>query len=159
MTEPNEIFAIATAVAFVIAFPTTVIAWFRILRAKTSTEYFKNVVLFVLPILVVFVLADMAGLADFPPPMPKEPVEALRPSDIFSQLSLLQLILLGVASVIWIVGGNILLLAHLRRTGKRWWVLLNPFRPPFGEFNSKEWSILGGLLVASMVLGIAALNV
>lgn len=159
MTEPNEIFAIATAVAFVIAFPTTVIAWFRILRAKTSTEYFKNVVLFVLPILVVFVLADMAGLADLPPPMPKEPVEALRPSEIFSQLSLLQLILLGAASVVWIVGGNILMLAHLRRTGKRWWVLLNPFRPPFGEFSSKEWSILGGLLVVSMVLGIAALNV
>jgi hypothetical protein len=159
MTEPNEIFAIAAAVALVIALPATVIAWFRIVRAKTSTEYFKNILLFVLPILAVFVLADMAGLVEFPPAMPKEPVEAPRPSEIFSQLSLLQLILLGAAAVVWIAGGNILMLAHLRRTGKRWWVLLNPFRPPFGEFSSKEWSILGGLLVASMVLGIAALNV
>ena len=158
MSEPKGFLVILTAAAFFIAFPTAVIAWVRMLRAKTSIEYLKSIALFAFPILGVFLLADIAGLIEFPPPMPEEPVQIPTLSEIFSRMPGWQLAMLGAAAITWIIGGNILMFFHLRRTGKRWWVLFNPFHPPFGEFNAQEWSILGGLLFVSMFFGIVALS-
>lgn len=159
MTEPNIVLKLATLLALVVAFPTGVIAWFRILRAKTTAEYLKNIALFVLPILTVFLLADAAGMVDFPASEPTAFVAVPPAADALPKLSTLQIILLAAAGTIRIVGGNVLMAHHRRRTGKRWWSPLNPLRPPFGDFNRKEWGILGGLACISMLLAIAALNV
>ena len=58
---------------------------------------------------------------------------------------------------LWIGGGNLLTHFHNRRLGKKGWRALNPFDPPFKDFNTREWLILGALVVVSMGLGVVAI--
>lgn len=73
--------------------------------------------------------------------------------DIFSNMPSGQLVFLGLFLATWIIGGNILLAYHFNRIGKRW----NPFSWPFDNFNSLERAIFRGLIVLSVIFGIAAL--
>lgn len=131
------------------------VAWFRIVRAKTRAAYWKNIVLFAAPILLVFFFANGAGLMPETPTPPPTPPSAEK---IFEQMPTGQLVLLGAAALIWIGGGNVLFHIHNRRLGKKWWQALNPLDPPFKDFNTREWLILGVLLAGSMGLGILAIS-
>lgn len=145
-------------VVFIAAWITAVISWFRMVTAKSRKTYWKSIALFVGPILLVFAIAKLGGLfpeVDFENQPAPEPPEF---SEVFRPMPLMQKILLGAAGATWIIGGNLLFVVHNRRTNKRWWHQLNPLNPPFKDFNSKEWSILIGLLVVSMVLGAAAIS-
>lgn len=150
------IFEILTGITFVIAMIVGPIAWFRIVLAKTRTAYWKNIALFTVPILLVFVFATNAGLmpvVTMPPPAPPS-IE-----NYFDQISTTQKALLIVAGVIWIGGGNLLFYFHKRRLGQKWWQGLNPLDPPFKDFNTQEWLILLGLVILSLSIGAAAINV
>jgi hypothetical protein len=150
---------ILTWVTFVIAMVVAPIAWFRMIRAQTRNTYWKNIAFFTFPILLVFFFADLAGLM---PPHDPTTTAFLEPPpirEVIAKMPPLQLALLGGAGLIWIVGGNVLFHLHNRRLGKRWWQALNPFDPPFKDFNGREWIILGTLLVLSLGLGAAGINI
>lgn len=130
------------------------IAWFRMVRAKTRAAYWKNMLFFAAPILLTVWLGAAAGLM----PEPKGPPPTLpTPGNVLASMPTGQLILLSLAAVLWIGGGNLLLYRHRRRLGKKWWQDLNPLNPPFKDFNPVEWLILGGLVLGS--LGLAALAI
>ena len=108
---------ILTWVTFAVAIVISTIAWFRMVRAKTRVAYWKNIVLFAAPILLVFLFANGAGLMpDAPTPPPTSPSV----QDIFGRMPTNQLVLLGAAALIWIGGGNVLFHIHNRRLGKKW---------------------------------------
>lgn len=65
--------------------------------------------------------------------------------------SFVTLVLLATGFAIWIVGGNLLVIRHLRRVGKPWFASLNPLSFPFKNFNRAEWRVFFVLLAASMV--------
>ena len=69
-----------------------------------------------------------------------------------------QIVLLCLAAITWIGGGNVLVAYHYRRTGKPWWSGFKPFAFPFAHFNGREWLIFLGLLVAAICFGVAALG-
>jgi len=146
---------ILASVAFVTAIVVAPIAWFRMVRAQSRAAYWKNMALFGGPILLFFLLAKGAGLL---PEMPAPPPSPPSAQDILGRMPTEQLILLGAAALLWIGGGNILFLLHNRRLGKKWWQALNPLDPPFKDFNSREWLILGALVVGSMGLGMFAIS-
>lgn len=130
------------------------IAWFRMVRAQTRSTYWKNIALFAVPILLTLALGKASGLMQEPAgPPPVLPT----PGDVFAGMPTVQLVLLSAAAVLWMGGGNLLFYRHNRRLGKKWWQALNPFDPPFKDFNGTEWLILGGLVLSS--LGLAALAV
>ena len=158
MEEQSNIFTVLTAIAFVIAFPTALIAWFRMIRAKNRKDYLKNIALFVLPILSVFLLAHLGGLIQFPDMAKAPPLQVPSAQEIFSKMPTPQLILLGIAGCIWLIGGNILFFLHKRRVGKSWWQFMNPFEPPFKDFNGREWLVLIALIVSTFIFAGAAMS-
>ena len=75
---------------------------------------------------------------------------------MFAAMPGLQLVFLALASVTWLIGGNILVALHYRRLGKSAWSGFRPFAFPFKDFNAKEWLVLTFLLVLSLTfVGIA----
>ena len=158
MEEQSNIFVVLTFIALVIAFPTALIAWFRMIRAKNRKDYLKNIALFVLPILSVFVLAYFGGLMQFPDVAKAPPAQVPSAQEIFSKMPTPQLILLGLAGCIWLIGGNVLFFFHKRRVGKSWWQSMNPLEPLFKDFNGREWSILIVLVVSTFIFVGAAMS-
>ncbi len=159
MEYQTEVIKILIFVALVIAFPVALVSWYRMLRAKTCKDYLKNVALFFGPILLVFVLASGVGLSEFPnlfeiepPPTAPDPLETL------GIMPKAQLTLLILAACIWLIGGYVLFNRHNKRVGKTWWQSINPLNRPFKEFNSREWSILGVLVVATFVVAGLAMS-
>ena len=147
---------ILTWLTFAAAMVVAPIAWFRIVRAKNRAAYWKNIALFVGPILLVFLFANAAGLmpeAPTPPPAPPSP------QDVFAKMPTSQVMLLALVAVVWIGGGNLLFYFHNRRLGKRWWQAMNPLDPPFKDFNSREWLILVALVIVSLGLMALAISV
>lgn len=131
------------------------IAWFRMVRAQTRSAYWKNMVFFAAPMLLTFLLADAAGLM----PEASAPPSAIpEVENVLAGMPTGQLILLSLAAVLWVGGGNVLLYRHRRRLGKKWWQALNPFDPPFKDFNTAEWLTLGGLAAGSFALGALAVS-
>ena len=125
------------------------VVWFRMLRAKSRAVYWQSVALFIGPMLLTFVLAQAAGL------MPEVPAPSGPPpsfQDVLGDLPTHQIVLLALAGLVWMGGGNLLLHLHRRRLGKTWWQTLNPLEPPFKDFNAREWWTLAGLVVTSLGL-------
>lgn len=151
----KPLLVILTLFAFAVLMVVSPVAWFRMVRAKTRDAYWKSIVLFVAPILLTFLFANGAGL------IPESPVSTPTPPSaerLFGQMPAGQLIALGATALLWIGGGNLLIHTHNRRLGKKWWQGLNPFDPPFKDFNTREWIILGVLLAGSMALGIFSVS-
>jgi hypothetical protein len=146
---------VLTWVTFAVAMVVSPVAWFRMVRAKTRAAYWKNIVLFAAPIFLVFLFANGAGLMPEAPTPPPTPPNA---QDVFMRMPTHQLVLLAAAAILWVGGGNVLLQMHNRRLGKKWWQALNPVDPPFKDFNTREWLVLGALLVGSMGLGALAIS-
>ena len=154
VTTLQLLLQILTVVALLATLVVAPIAWFRMVRAQTRSAYWKNMLFFAAPILLTVWLGAAAGLM----PEPVGPPPTLpTPEDVLAGMPTGQLILLSLAAVFWIGGGNLLLYRHRQRLGKKWWQDLNPFNPPFKDFNSTEWLILGGLVLGS--LGLAALSI
>lgn len=131
------------------------IAWFRMVRAQTQSVYWKNMALFVAPMLLTFLLAKASGLI----PEASAPPSAIPTAeDVLASMPPGQLILLSLIAVLWVGGGNLLLYLNRRRLGKKWWQALNPFDPPFKDFNTAEWLALGGLVAGSLTLGALAVS-
>lgn len=108
------------------------------------------------PILLVFLFASGAGLI---PEVPAPQTVAPGPQNVFEKMPTSQLILLAMVAAIWIGGGNLLFHYHNRRVGKKWWQAMNPLDPPFKDFNSREWLVLGGLVVVSLGLMAIAISI
>ena len=70
-----------------------------------------------------------------------------------SLLRFLPWALIIVAGLVWLVGGNLLLVSHYRRLGERPWSRLRHFVFPVAGFNAREWVILA--VVAGLSLAIA----
>jgi hypothetical protein len=66
------------------------------------------------------------------------------------------LVLIGLAAVFWVVGGNILIAFHYRRRGVSWWGRLKPSNFAFVHFNGREWLILLILAILSLGCGFSA---
>lgn len=62
------------------------------------------------------------------------------------------LILLGLAALIWLIGGNVLIALHYRRIGRSIWSGFKPFAFPFKNFNVWEWLCLVGLAIAALTI-------
>lgn len=152
----TQFLEILTLVTFAVAMVVAPVAWFRVVRAKTRTAYWKNTALFVGPILLVFLFANSSGLM---PEVPVPPPAPPSPQDVFGRMSTSQVILLAMVVAVWIGGGNLLFHFHNRRLGKRWWQAMNPLDPPFKDFNSREWSILVALIIVSLGLMVLAISV
>jgi hypothetical protein len=155
VTTLQLLLQILTIVAFLATLVIAPIAWFRMVRAQTRSAYWKNMVFFAAPILLSIWLGEAAGLMPEPagPPPTLPAVE-----DVFAGMPTIQLLLLSAAAVLWMGGGNLLFYLHNRRLGKKWWQALNPFDPPFKDFNVTEWLILGGLVLSSLGLGALAIS-
>jgi hypothetical protein len=69
------------------------------------------------------------------------------------------LVLLGLAMVIWLIGGNVLVALHYRRVGRPIWSGFKPFAFPFRNFNIWEWLCLAGLAIAALTLMLLAIVV
>jgi hypothetical protein len=69
-----------------------------------------------------------------------------------------QVFFLVLFAVTWLVGGNILVASHYRRLGKSPWSGFRPFAFPFANFNAREWLILMGLALLSMIFGAISLS-
>ena len=68
----------------------------------------------------------------------------------------LQVVLVALAAITWLIGGNVLVAFHYRRLGRSVWSGFRPFAFPFKDFNAREWLILALLLVLSITfIGIA----
>ena len=145
---------ILTWVTFAVAMVVSPVAWFRMMRAKTRSAYWKNIALFVVPILMVFLFADYSGLT---PKALKPPPVSLNFQDVFGRMPTAQRIAVIAMAVLWIGGGNLLFYLHSRRLGKRWWQVMNPLDPPFKDFDAREWLILLFLAVASLGIGASAI--
>ena len=64
-----------------------------------------------------------------------------------------QLILIVLATIVWLIGVNVLMSSHHKRIGKEQVSWLRPFM----QFNSKEWQIFFLLFVISAIFMLAAL--
>ena len=148
-----QFFETLTWVTFAVAMVVAPVAWFRMMRAKTRLAYWKNIALFLGPILLVFLFANAAGLM---PEAPTPPLALPSPQDVWGKMPTIQIVLLAGGAAVWIGGGNLLFHFHNRRLGKKWWQVMNPLDPPFKDLNTREWSILVALVIVSLgLMGLA----
>jgi hypothetical protein len=157
MSEPNIYIAILAGIALLVTFPVSGYAFFKSFGARNISDHVKYGLLFVVPILITFGLAELAGITELPT-YPDEPREIPPASLIFSKLNTWQIGFIACAAITWIGGLNVLLNFHRKRTGKPWWVMINPFSPMFRDFDRSEWKIFAGLLIVSLAFGVAALS-
>lgn len=141
-------------VTFCVAMIIGPIAWLRMLKAKNQSAYLKNIAWFVLPILTVFALGELTGAFDQQNLSPPPRVD----TGATEGLSWVQVVLLSLAGATWIGGGSLLWFRHTKRVGRPWWTVMNPLKPQFRDFTSKEWAVLGGLAVVALSLGAVAIN-
>ena len=60
--------------------------------------------------------------------------------------------------VLWLIGGNAVVVLHYRRRGIAWWPGLRPWPFPFRQFDVWEWLalvLLAAVSIALMGLGLA----
>ena len=162
--DTHPLLGILAVIAFAVAIVLAPVAWFRMVTAQSRSTHWRNMLLFVAPILLVFLLANPEGLFDLWSPEADE-IETPPVTERFARMprgrAILLVpfaILLGLAAAVWIIGGNLLWLAHKRRTGKTWRQVLNPLDPPFKDYNAREWTWLVLLVVFTLVLGAAAIR-
>ena len=159
MAEIEPFLETFSLIALVAVIPVAFVSFFFIVFARTRRTYWISIGLFVVPILLVLWLAELSGLSVFPSvSTPRDP--SLVDNSIPDMLGMLpgsQLLLIALAALIWVGGGYVLFWKHCRRVGKSWWTALNPLDPPMKDFNAKEWSAAGLLLVLSMFFGWLAL--
>lgn len=148
---------IAFMVVFIGALIVAPVAWFRMLKAKTRPQYLKAIALFVLPILATFALGELSSFKSAAP-APQAPAPTLTLEQAFSGFSFAQGLLLALAAVIWIGGGNLLLWRIHKRAGRSFWRAMNPLNPPFRDFTGRDWFVLIVLAAASMSLAVIAMN-
>ncbi len=158
MSDPNVFLAALAGVSLVVSIPVAIYASYKSFVAKTFTEQIKFTALFVIPILITFALGELAGITRFPR-FSDVPETAPSATELFSKMPAMQIALLAVAAIIWIVGNKLLLDSHKKRTGKSWWDIANPFKPHFGDYNTKERSTFVVTLLVAMAFGFGALIV
>ncbi len=143
----------------IVAIPISVLlAFFLVIKwsfAKTQKAYWTYLALFML---LGGLMMALVNASDF---FPREKLaEAAKhpvpdPGQILAQLPVAQVVLLGLAGAVWVIGGNILIIWQGRKAGRSWWACLNPFRPIFRDFDAKAWKILGLLLLVGLALAMA----
>jgi len=132
---------------------------FKQLFAKTHKSYWMYTALLVIAGFVIFVIVNTSGI--IPEAELREMASRPPPSlgEFTSRMPVLQIVLLVLAGGVWIIGANFLTVWQRRKTGRSWWVSLNPFGPVFRDFDRKAWAIFGLLLLSSMVLAMLALSI
>ena len=127
------------------------------LRAKTAMENFKAGIIFVVPILSIFLIALLFGAIDLPNLDSEETAKTQDPFESLSGLKPLQIVFLICAFGLGGLGNAVLMHSHWRRIKKKPKIFENPFKPQHAEFNLKEWAILTGLMLGALGFGFAAI--
>lgn len=144
--------------AILIGIPLVVFLIIKLMFARTHKAYWTYMAL----LAVIGVLAlILVNQSDFVTEADWAEVEKQPPPDfgrLLSQMPIVQVVLLALAGGLWIVGGNVLIVWQKRKAGRSWMEAFNPFGPVFRDFDGKAWKILGFLVFASMVLGMAAIS-
>lgn len=136
--------------ALVVVLPLILFLFYKMFTAKTRKGHWAS---FGLLMLVVSLLS--AGLSEsgiFPSQdtlaeQSVQPSPPLLPTPVVVSFAL--------AAVIWIGGGNWIVIRQRRKSGRSWADSLNPFNPPFRDMDRRAWKqivLLGllSLLVASV---------
>lgn len=65
---------------------------------------------------------------------------------------------LGLFAGTWLIGANVVVALHYKRTGKPIWSGFKPFAFPFKDFNRTEWGLLVILAVIALTFGSKAIG-
>jgi hypothetical protein len=79
------------------------------------------------------------------------------PFDILFSTPIDQLVLIGAAALILVIGSEYVFRSHGRRTGKPQKLIGNPFSD-FMDFNKKEWMLFLSVQIVGVFIVIAALS-
>lgn len=154
LNDPSSIFYKALIVVALLIALAGVVKGFR---AKTAMEKFKAQILFVAPILSVFLIAFLFEAINIPNFDSEEVSNIQDPFESISGMKPLQIVLIICAFSLAYIGYAVLMHSHWRRIKKKPKVFENPFKPDYAEFNLKEWVILVGVMLGSLGFGFAAI--
>ncbi len=156
MNETNVCLAALAGISLVAAIPIAFYAAYKTFVAKTFVEQAKYTALFVIPIVVTFALGELAGITRLPR-FSDLPESAPGPTELFDKMSGVQIVLLAIAALIFLAGNKWLMDSHNKRSGKSGWDAANPFKPQFGNYNTRERLAFVIIQVTTLALGFGAL--
>lgn len=141
--------------AILVALPIFFFLFFKMMTAKTRRAYFAVMALIAVIMLSLFAFLNESGFVPSLEEVRQHQAEAPSPEEVLSNAPTSVLVTFGLIAVIWIGGGNWILIRQARKAGRRWWEHLNPLNPPFRDMDWKAWvqmALLGvvALLVASL---------
>lgn len=79
--------------------------------------------------------------------------------ETWGSMPTLQFVLVVLSGAAWLIGGNAVIVLHLRRMGRPWWHILKPGLLLSVKFNRMEWLLFASSFAASVALGALAFNV
>jgi type II secretory pathway component PulF len=141
-----------------VGLPICFFLFFKSFRAQTRKAYWTYNALIGAVMLVMFGLMRLAGLIPSTEQLREHQAKAPPPQEVLSNLPTSFLVLVGLVGLIWIGGGNWIVIHQRRKAGRSWWDCFNPFNPPFRDMNRKAWLQVALLAVFSLVVFSVGLN-
>jgi uncharacterized membrane protein YhaH (DUF805 family) len=137
---------------FLIGIPICFFLFFKSFKAQTRRAYWIYNGVIAVVMLVMFGLLSAAGLMPSTEKLRQLQAEAPPPQDMLSQIPTSYLVLFGLIAVVWIGGGNWIVIRQKRKAGRSWWDCFNPLNPPFRDMNGIAWLQIALLMVFSLVV-------
>ena len=131
------------------------------LTAKTRKAYFANMAAIGV---IMFTLMTLFAQSSLMPTAEEwrqhkaaapTPSETFSPNEVFSKIPTPVIVVAAIAAVIWIGGGNWIMVRQARRAGRPWWDSFNPLTPPGRNMDRRAWLQLALLVF----LGFAVFSV
>ena len=139
-----------------IGLPIGFFLFFKSFRAQTRKAYWSYNGLIAAVMLAMFGLLTTAGLIPSTEHLRQQQAEAPPAHEILSNFPTSNLVLFGLVAVIWIGGGNWIIIRQNRKAGRPWWYSFNPFNPPFRYMDGKSWVQL--ILLAFLSLAVFSIG-
>jgi hypothetical protein len=126
--------------AIAVALPVLFFLFFKTMTAKSRKTYFVGTALIAVIMLSFFAIMTESGLMPSLEEVRQHQAEAPPLKEVLSNVPTSVSVAFGFTAVIWIGGGNWILIRQTRKAGRRWWEYLNPLNPPFRDMDWKAWA-------------------
>lgn len=133
--------------AFLVGLPLCFYFGFKGFTAKTRKAYLGYIAAAATAMFAMFMVLSASDFFPSPTQIDRQKIEALSAEKALSKTPVPVVVVATIFGLLWIGGGNWIMIRRRRQAGRSWRESLNPFNPPFRDMDGKTWMQLALLAV------------